>query len=412
MPAACRHITAEAIRTAKELLAPHLPITPLYPAAFLSELLNAEVLLKLENFQPSGTFRDRGLLHALLNLDKRSRKEGVLVAPNTNSAFAAARHGANLEIPVSVVLPITTPLQRVHSIHAFGADVILQGSDINEALQEAEKIAQARGIPFLHPSEDRQVITGYGSIGFEISDQLQSEPVDILLCPVTTGALISAVAVAFKSIYPDTKIIGVEPQHSSRVFAFFKGSHHHKTGYVYDPTLLQDDQLDTLCSIAKETIPTHVDDLVTVTDESLNMAILHLLEQGKMLSEIPAAASVAALLEHRQRFVGKRLVAILTSGNIDINLLSRIIDRGLLKSGRLSRLKILLSDRPGALEQLAHLCAQHRANILQVNHDRIFSRTPIGSAQCHLTVETRGPDHVSQLMIALEEQGFSFTVAP
>jgi threonine dehydratase len=296
----------------------------------------------------------------------------------------------------------------------MGIEVVIAAGDTEAVTAMAHGIAEKRGLTLIDTQHDDMVLCGYGTLALEVCASMAPQPPDLVLCAARSGILLAVVAMVFKAVFPNTRVIGVQSEHDSALYHFFKGRNRGNGGHLpaQSPLGLENELARKPEPLAKQMLPRLVDDLRLVSDESISRALLYLLEHHKMVTDMNGTMPVAALADDQLdlRVTGQRVVAIITGGNFDLNLLSRIVERGLLKSGRLTRMNVLLSDRPGALERLAHLFASHRANILQVHHDRLVSQTPFGAARCDLTVETRGPDHVQQLIQALEGEGYSFTV--
>src|SRR5216110_2708117 len=352
----------------------------------LSELSGAQCFVKLENLQMTGSFKERGAVNVLLQLDPAERARGVVAASAGNHGLAVAFHAERLGIPATIVMPEYAPLIKVTSARRYGAEVILYGSNYDDAYELARALGAERGQLFVHPFDDPRVIAGQGTLGLELLEQLPD--VEAVLVPVGGGGLIGGVALAVKAKRPDVRVIGVQ---SAALPAMSRSLERGERLRVDAGATIADGiavrQVGALTlALARQ----WVDRVVTVDEEELANAVLLLLEIEKTVVEGAGAAPLAALLNRRLDLEGRRVALVLSGGNIDVTMLARIIERGLVKDSRLVRLLVVLQDRPGALARLTALIAEERANILQIDHDRAFSRQAIGSTEVGLTLETSG----------------------
>jgi threonine dehydratase len=351
----------------------------------------------------TGSFKERGAANLLLQLDAGERRRGVVAASAGNHGLAVAFHAARLGIPATIVMPTYAPLIKVTSARRYGAEVILHGADYDEAYEQAQTLVRERGAVFVHAFDDARVVAGQGTLGLELLEQLSE--IDAVLVPVGGGGLIGGVALAIKAHRPDVRVIGVQ---SAAVPAMERAlAAHERVSVPAGATIADGIAVRRVGHVTFPLAARHVDSVVTVDEEELANAILLLLEIEKTVVEGAGAAPLAALLHRPLGLAGGRVVLVLSGGNIDVTMLARIIERGLVKDGRLVRLLVVLQDRPGALARLTALIADERANILHIDHDRAFSRQPIGSSEVELTLETSGRKQIDALKQRLEAGGYS-----
>jgi len=358
--------------------------------------------VKLENLQMTGSFKERGAANFLLQLSAAERRRGVVTASAGNHGLAVAFHSARLGIPATIVMPEYAPLIKVTSARRYGADVVLEGANFDEAYARARALEQERGPVFVHPFDDERVIAGQGTLGLELLDQ---EPgLDAVLVAIGGGGLAAGVALALKALRPDVRVIGVQ---SAALPAMQRALEDGVRVTVPPaPTIADGIAVRRVGELTFELVRKHVDEVVTVTEEELANAILILLEVEKTVVEGAGAVGLAALVNRPLGLDGARVALVLSGGNIDVTVLSRIIERGLVKGGRLVRLRVSLRDRPGELARLAALIAEERANILHIEHDRAFSDAPVGEAEVELTLETWGRDQIDRVLARLAADGY------
>jgi threonine dehydratase len=344
----------------------------------LSRLCGCQTYFKLENLQMTGSFKERGALNKLLQLSEAEKRAGVIAASAGNHAQGVAYHATRLKVKSTIVMPRPTPLIKVVNTRDLGGEVVLHGANYDEALAYARQIADEEGMTFIHAFDDEAVIAGQGTIGLELLEE--DVEIDAVIVPVGGGGLIGGVAVAMKENRPKTRIIGVEPEY----YACMKAALGAGEGL----------------EIARR----YVDDIVTVSEDEIASAILKLLEIEKTVVEGGGAAPLAAVLFNKIAGIeGKNVAIIISGGNIDPNLLSKIIERGLAKDGRMVRIRVLGRDRPGELARICQHAASVGANILEVTHNRAFANLEVGGVEIDLILETRGRDHVEQLLKVLRE---------
>lgn len=400
-------LTLADIHEARSRLGDAVKRTPCERSSSLSELTGAQAFLKLENLQVAGSFKARGAGNKLLTMTPEERARGVVCASAGNHAQGVAYHAQRLGIQATIVMPVGTPLIKVTRTQAFGADVKLFGENYDEAYSEARRLSDAHGFVYVHAYDDDAIMAGQGTIGIEIAEQVPD--VDIVLVPIGGGGLIAGIATALKAVSKRVRVIGVE----ASVLPSMK-----QAVAAGKPVLLP--AARTLAEgiavrlVGDKCVPLvqqYVDDIVTVEDDEIARAILSLLERDKTVAEGAGAASVAALLGKKvPNIEGKKVCAVVAGGNIDVNVLSRIIERGLVESGRLTRLQVHVPDRPGSLAEMLGEVARQRANVVEVHHERAFSRGSLGGVSIQIVVETRGRDHAQELIAGLGKLGHAATL--
>jgi threonine dehydratase len=377
--------------------------TPCAYSRTLSDLTGTQCWVKLENLHMTGSFKERGAANFLLQLEGDSRARGVVAASAGNHGLAVAFHAARLGIPASIVMPEWAPLIKVTSARRHGAEVILAGADFEEAYAHAQALAADRGLAFVHPFDDEQIVAGQGTLGLELL--AQQPDLDAVLVAVGGGGLVAGVAVAIKARRPEVRVIGVQAAALPAMRAALdKGR---RVTLPPAATLADGIAVRQVGSLTFELARKLVDDVVTVEEEELANAALLLLEIEKTVAEGAGAAPLAALVNRPLGLGGARVALVLSGGNIDVTMLARIIERGLVKDGRLVRLGVLLRDRPGELARLAALIGEERANIIQIEHDRAFARrATIGQTEVELTLETAGREQIDRLLARLTAAGY------
>ncbi len=397
-------VTLHSIKDAMERIRGSIVVTPFSHSEKFSQQTGNSIFLKLENLQMTGAFKERGALNKILLLSEDERRRGVIAASAGNHAQAVAYHATKRGIAAQICMPLTTPLVKVSATRGYGAEVVLAGANYDEAYEEAVRRCKEFGLTFIHPFNDEAVIAGQGTLGLEMLEQ--HGDLDALVIPVGGGGLIAGVACAVKETNPKIKIIGVQ---SSKI-ASMKAALEKNALVTLPANKTIADGIAVRCA-GTNTFPLvrkYVDEIVTVDEEEIASAILQLLEKEKMLAEGAGAAATAAVLNKKIQNYGKKLGVLVSAGNIDVSLLSLIIERGLVKDGRLVRLRIHLPDHPGALERLSGVIAGQKANIVETNYDRAYYGVVLGDTVIDITMETRGPEHVADLTAALEAAGYPF----
>jgi threonine dehydratase len=402
-PVGAYMVTLSDIQTALAQIRQSIPVSPCARSATFSALSGNSVYLKLENLQRTGAYKERGALNKLLNLSTQERARGVIAASAGNHAQAVSYHAARLGIRATICMPLTTPLIKVSATRGYGAEVILHGANYDEACEEATRRSQQEQLTFVHAFDDDVVIAGQGTLGLELLEQ--HPDLDVVIVPIGGGGLIGGVGCALKESRPTIQVIGVQPARLPSMKAALASG-----GPVVVPSAVTIADGIAVRRAGNQTFPLvrkYVDDVVTVQEEEIANAILLLLEQEKTLAEGAGAAAVAALVNRRVTLSGKKVVALVSGGNIDVTLLARIIERGMVKDGRLVRLRIHLPDYPGALHGLTGILAGHRANIVETDYDRAYHGVNLGETTIEITMETRGPEHIAELLVALTSGGYA-----
>ena len=392
------------IQAARERIHGAIRTTPVLYSEILSREADNQLFLKLESLNVTGSYKERGALNRILTLTEEERARGVITASAGNHAQAVAYHAAQRGIRAQICMPEYTPLVKVTATRAWGAEVILYGANYDEALQEARRRRDAAGLVFLHAFDDPAVIAGQGTIGLELLEQIPD--LDAVVVPIGGGGLVAGVACAIRETRPKVRVVGIQPQALPSMEAALL-----QRKPVMLPaaaTIADGIAVRQVAELTLELASKYVEEVVTVDDEEVARAILRLLEKQKLLVEGAGAVGVAALLQRKTTLRGKKVAVVITGGNIDVTLLAHIIERGLVKDGRLVRLRIALPDHPGGLERLTGFIARERANIVQVIHDRAYFGVHLGEAKIDVTMETRGLDHSEELMRRLREAGYAF----
>jgi threonine dehydratase len=401
--AATPAVSLAEIRTAMDRIRDSIYLSPCARSEYFSQLTGNSVYLKLDNLQRTGAFKERGALNKLLTLTAEERSRGVIAASAGNHAQGVAYHAGRHGIRAEICMPLTTPLIKVSATKSYGAEVILHGANYDEACEEAVRRSQQFGMTFVHPFDDEVVIAGQGTMGLEILQQVPE--IEAVIAPIGGGGLIAGVACAVKATNPHVRIIGVQPARlPSMKVAIAEGQ-----PVTLSPAATIADGI-AVRRAGEKTLPLiqkYVDDIVTVDEEEIANAILLLLEREKTLAEGAGAAAIAALINRKTPLSGKKVAVLVCGGNIDVSLLSRIMERGLVKDGRLVRLRVHLPDYPGALHRLTGILAQHRANIVETSYDRAYYGVNLGDTAIDITMETRGPDHIAELLSALSAGGYT-----
>lgn len=374
--------------------------TPFLHSLTLSRILGAEIFVKFENLQFTGSFKERGALNKLLSLSDAERSAGVIAMSAGNHAQAVAWHAQRLGIPATIVMPEATPFIKVRQTEVLGATVILKGKDLSEAAAFAERLSSERGLAFVHPYDDPAVIAGQGTVALEM---LADQPdLDDLIVPIGGGGLISGVAVAARALKPDIRIIGVEAAGYPSMRNVLEGIEPEGEG----ATVAEGIAVKEPGQLTRQIVRDLVDEIIVVSETSIENAISLYVTIEKTVAEGAGAASLAAVVENPTRFAGRRIGVVLSGGNIDPRILATVLMRGLVREGRIARLRIEIVDDPGALAEVAGIVGEQGGNILEVYHQRLFSRTVVKKADLDIVVETRDPEQMQKLAARLKEAGF------
>ena len=397
-------VTLSSIQAARARIGDAVYLSPCQLSHDLSELAGLPLHLKLENLQRTGSFKERGALNKLLTLSETERRRGVIAASAGNHAQGVAFHAAALGIRAQIVMPLATPQIKVAATRGFGAEIVLYGASYDEACAEAVRRHAEEGRTFIHAFDDAEVIAGQGTIGLELLEQVPD--IEAVVVPIGGGGLIAGVACALKETNPKIRVIGVEPEKlPSMLRAREAGA---PVTIAAEATVADGIAVRRAGDLTLPLVMRYVDEIVTVDDEEVASAILLLLEAEKTLAEGAAAAALAAVVQSKTNLRGRRTVVLVSGGNIDVSLLAKIIERGLVKDGRLLRIRVYLQDRPGALHSLTEILASQRANIVETVHNRAYYGVSLSETAIDVTLETRGASHIAAISHVLREAGFRF----
>jgi len=397
-------LTLNDIQQAAQRLQGHVLQTPCVASQTLSEVVGAQVFLKFENLQFTASFKERGACNRLTLLTPEERQRGVIAMSAGNHAQGVAYHAQRLGVQATIVMPRFTPAVKSERTRSFGAEVLLYGDTLDQARQHAHQLAQERSLTFIHPYDDAAIAAGQGTLALEM---LAEQPqLDALVIAVGGGGLIAGAATAAKAIKPDIEVIGVQTQRFPSMLNAVQGTHHP----MGNSTIAEGIAVGTAGTITREVVARLVDDLLLVDEGDIEQAVLMLLEIEKTLVEGAGAAGLAALLKHPHRLAGKQVGLVLSGGNIDPLLLAAIIERGMVRSGRLARIKISARDIPGALARITAAVAEVGANIEEVHHQRAFTLLAAQNVEIELVLQTRGPDHVQQVLEHVRAQAMDVTL--
>jgi threonine dehydratase len=388
-------ISLREIRDAAEKISGLVHKTPLIYSNSFSEMTGVEVYIKAENLQKTGSFKVRGAFYKLSLLGHGR----VIAASMGNHAQGVAYAATKLGMRAKIVMPLPAPIVKQEATKGYGAEVELYGTTFQEALTHA--LGQ-KDYTFVHSFDDERIIAGQGTIGLEVVQELSDA--DVVLVPVGGGGLIAGMAVAIKSVSPRTQVIGVQTASAISASASFRKGRVEE--YVPSSTLADGIAVGKVGNLTLEIMRSYVDDMVTIHEDSIAMAILLFMERKKMVVEGAGAVPLAALIENRGRFRGQKAVLIVSGGNIDFTLIDRIIHKGLVRSGRIGVFDVIVDDIPGSLHALTGIIAERRGNILAIEHDRLSSDLSVGQTRVVFTVETRGSDHLREIAEAIRLRGF------
>ncbi len=396
-------VNFEDIKSAARRIAGAIVKTPCSASIALSEITGCGIFCKLEYLQRTGSFKERGARNALLLLSAGQRKRGVIAASAGNHALGVAYHAQLLGVPATVVMPRFAPLTKVVNCRRFGAAVVLHGANIADARARADEISAQQGLTYINGFDDPAIIAGQGTIGLEIAAQVPD--LDAVIVPIGGAGLVAGVSVALKHLKPEVKIIGVEPERAASFTAAVEAG---KPVLIeMKPTLADGLSVPKVGENAFRLARERVDRIVLVGEHDLARAVLRLMELEKAVVEGAGAAPLAACLAGlTPELENKKVVLLLCGGNIDLNTLDRVIERGLASDGRLCRFTATISDRPGGLARFAGLIAEEGASIIDIDHDRAFADDDISTVAVHCVVETRDAQHIAALRARLVTEGF------
>lgn len=393
-------LTLADIQAAAKVLEGQIERTELAHSKTLSAITGAEVWVKLENRQYTAAFKERGALNKLAKLSDAEKKTGVIAASAGNHAQGVAYHARRLGIPATIVMPQTTPFNKVEHTRDHGARVLLEGMTFDEAKAYAYEVCKREGLTFVHPFDDADIIAGQGTIALEM---LADNPgLDTLVIPIGGGGLISGIAIAAKALKPEIRIIGVQTAMYPAMHAAMRG----KPAKTGGATIAEGIAVRDVGDITRQICERLVDDVVLVEEEHLERAITLFVEVEKTIAEGAGAAGLAALLAHPSRFYGRKVGLVLCGGNIDTRLLASVLTRALVRENRLARIRIVGDDRPGLLALVSKIIGDNGANIMEVAHNRIALDVPAKGAEFDILMETRDSQHTQEVIDALAQAGY------
>ena len=395
-----RPITLTDIEAAQTIIKGRILRTPMLPAPRLSELTGADIFVKYENLQVTNSFKERGALNKLASLDSDDRKRGVIAMSAGNHAQAVAYHAKRLGIDATIVMPVTTPAVKIVATKAYGADVILHGESVGEAQERVDKLVLERSFIQVHPYDDARTIAGQGTVALEMLEDVPD--LDSLVIPIGGGGLISGNAIAAKAVNPDIEIFGVEAALYPSMWNAVRGDNKPTGG----PTLAEGIAVKSVTGLTIPIVKSHVSEIFLVEEPHLEQAVNAYLTLQKTMAEGAGAAGLAAILANPERFRGRRTGLLLSGGNIDPRILASIMVRELERDNRIVSFRLTLPDRPGLLGQIATRLGELGANILEVDHKRLFLDVPAKGTRLDVTVETRDRMHADEIINAMEAEGY------
>ncbi|WP_341908811.1 threonine ammonia-lyase [Polaromonas sp. YR568] len=388
------------VQQAAQRLQGHLLDTPCVESKTLSQLTGAQIYLKFENLQYTASFKERGACNKLAQLSAEERKRGVIAMSAGNHAQGVAYHAQRLGLRAVIVMPRFTPGVKIERTRGFGAEVVLHGDTLDEARSHALMLAEREGLVFVHPYDDEAIVAGQGTVGVEM---LQAVPdLDTLVIAVGGGGLIAGIATAAKALKPGIEVVGVQTSRFPGMVNAIKGTAHPQ-GHS---TIADGIAVGTPGVIPRAIIAERVDDLLLVDEGDIEQAMVMLLEIEKTLVEGAGAAGLAALLKFPARFAGKKVGLVLCGGNIEPLLLASIIERGMVRAGRLARIKVSVRDVPGSLARITAMVADAGANIDEVHHQRAFTLLSVQNVEIELVIQTRGREHIEEVLAVLNDAGY------
>ncbi|UOE74909.1 threonine ammonia-lyase [Parageobacillus thermoglucosidasius] len=395
-------LTLNDVLEAREKMKKVVHQTPLEYSQTFTNLSGNEVYMKLENLQKTGSFKVRGSFNKIMTLSEAERKRGVIAASAGNHAQGVAYSSGMIGIPCTIVMPKGAPLSKVEATKGYGAEVILHGDVFDDSLEYALELQRQRGMTFVHPFDDLAVMAGQGTIGLEIIEQFPEA--DVVICPVGGGGLLAGVAFTLKQLKPSIEVYGVE---SSACPGMTAALRHKKPVVIASSDTIADGiAVKKPGNITYQYIEKYVDGVVCVEEAEISRTMLYLLERNKLLVEGSAACPLAALLYQKLPFTKKKVVAILSGGNVDVTLISRIIERGLVESGRFVTFTTVISDKPGQLNKLLRIIAELEANVMSIHQQRIGAKVLPGQAEIHFSLETKNREHIHQIHQVLLKEGY------
>jgi threonine dehydratase len=394
-------VTLADVQKASRAISDSVVRTPFTKSVTLSKMAGCNLFIKFENLQFTASFKERGALNKLLSLTEAQRKAGVIANSAGNHAQGVAYHAQRLGIPAVIVMPCNTPFVKVSQTRQFGARVELYGEKFDDTAEFTLNLAREKGYTFIHPFNDPDVIAGQGTIGLEMLEDVPD--LDILLIPVGGGGLISGIAVVAKALNPKIKVIGVQAERFPSLYRALRGEDYTARGN----SLAEGIAVKTIGDETLKICRRLVDDVLLVSEDALEQAVSLYLNIEKTVAEGAGAAGLAAVLSYPEKFKGKKVGTVISGGNIDPRLLASLLMRGLVREGRITRLRIELSDVPGALAAVTQIIGSRGANIIDIAHHRLFTQLPAKETYSDITLETRDRQHLEEILAALQDAGFT-----
>ncbi len=393
-------VTVDDIRAARTILDGNVLRTPMIAAPKLSDRCGADISIKYENLQATGSFKDRGALVKMMSLSAEARAKGVITMSAGNHAQAVAYHARRLGIPATIIMPVGTPFVKVGNTEALGARVLLTGETLSDAREETERIAEEEGLTLVHPYDDPLVIAGQGTVGLEILED--DADLDCVVIPIGGGGLISGTAIALKHERPDIEVIGAEVDSFPSMYCALRGEEPVFGG----PTLAEGIAVKAPGQYTKPIVEALVSDILLVPETAIEKAICAYASDQKTMAEGAGAAGLAAVMSAPERFAGRKVGLVLCGGNIDPRTLASIMVRGLERDGKILSVRITIPDQPGVLAEITACFGAHKANILEVTHRRMFLDVPVKGALLDICAETKDRAHAELLMARIQELGY------
>ncbi|MFZ5822734.1 MAG: threonine ammonia-lyase [Bacillota bacterium] len=401
-------VTLADVKRAQEVLEGQVKATPLVHIPSISAQFGLPIHFKAENLQRAGSFKIRGAINKIYSLTDEEKSRGVIAASAGNHAQGVALAAQSLGIRATICMPEGAPISKLDATQGYGAEVVLHGLTYDDAFQKALELQATHGYTFIHGFDDPYTVAGQGTIGLEILQELPD--VETVLVPIGGGGLISGIALALKAVKPSVRVIGVQAAGAPAIYLS-----QHKGDLVYTDsvrTIADGIAIKRPGKLNWELIRQYVDEVILVDEEEIAQSILYLLERAKLMVEGAGAVTTAAILGNHVANLKGPVCAVLSGGNIDVNILSRIIERGLVKAGRYVRLSTFVPDRPGGLQRLLATVAHAGANVIQVHHERWLNKVTIGEVEINLALETRNAQHVDQILALLKSEGYHVAVIP
>ena len=393
-------IHIDSIRAANEELRSNIVRTPTIKSQYLSNEVNANVFLKLENLQYTSSFKVRGAYVSIKRLKEEQKQKGVIAMSAGNHAQAVAWWAQKEGVKATIVMPEQAPLSKVMKTKSLGAEVILKGRTLNESQTYVSELIDYKKLTLIHPYDDPNVVIGQGTLGLELMEDVKN--LDLLVIPIGGGGLISGISIVAKSLNPNIKIFGVQTEKFPSMYNVL----HKKQLAISGDTLADGIAVKRPGNITSEIIKNHVDDILLINEFELEKAISSLFENERIVAEGAGAAGVAAIMKNKDKFSGKKVGTVICGGNIDARLFASILNRKLLMDGRMTKVRIDIIDEPGMLARISNLIAKYGGNIIEIYHQRMFNDVPVKNAKIDAIIEALSVEHIASIIKALKDDGF------